>query len=324
MEEIELLYVQIETNHLSNSGRDKTFQSFYTVSTKSEGETMNPQIQKVSYYIETHLDDAIDLEHLSKVAGYSPYHFCRIFKIHIGESAMSYATRLKLERAVREMMVGSKSMIEIALGAGYQTPTGFLKAFKVRFGTTLTNYKIGTRVRMNRYKEIEMHTPEIVTREEVEVVFTRELGEYEKSSEIAWKRMSKALNSLEAQFKKRPPKTPMNLDPNAGEALGICHDDPKVTSEENIRYDAAYAWGKEDIRELAEYGFETKKVAGGKYAKVDYTGTSKAMDTWYGLYAWIEESGYTFRDEPAFEKYLNACGESDPESFHTEVYVPIV
>lgn len=237
---------------------------------------------------------------------------------------MSYATRLKLERAAKEALLNDKSMIEIALDAGYQTPTGFLKAFKARFGTTPTQYKQHTVVVLNRYKEIIMNKPQIVTREDVDVVFTRELGAYEKSSDIAWKRLSAELNGLREKFEKQPPKTKMNLGHDNLEALGICHDDPKVTDEANIRYDAALTWGKEDISELADYGFELKNISGGRYAKVEYKGEANGEDAWYGLYAWVEENGYTFRDEPAFEKYLNPMGEKDKSKVEVEVYVPIV
>lgn len=284
---------------------------------------MNPQIKKVAYYIETHLDDELEVETLAKVAGYSPYHFCRVFRIYLGESAVSYATRLKLERAAREMIRAKKSMIEIALEAGYKTPTGFLKAFKQRFGTTPTNYKKDTLKQLNIYKEIKMNTPRIITREDTEVIFTRELGDYKKSSDIAWKRLSTKLHGLREEFTKRPPNSPMNIAIGKGEAIGICHDNPQVTDEANIRYDAALAWDKEDVRELKNYGFETKIIAGGKYAVVDYTGSANGEDAWYGLYAWVEGNGYKFRNEPAFEKYLNGATETDCTKFKNEVYIPI-
>jgi AraC family transcriptional regulator len=109
------------------------------------------------------------------------------------------------------------------------------------------------------------------------------------------------------------------------EAIGICHDDPQVTDEANIRYDASLAWAKKEVEILADYGFETKIIAGGKYAKVLYEGGYKdAEKAWYGLYAWIEENGYSFRDEPAFEKYLNMPEEVDEAELLTEIYVPIV
>ncbi len=286
---------------------------------------MNPQIQKVTDYVETHLDDMFDLTHLAKLAGYSPYHFCRVFKLHIGESVMSYATRLRLERAAAQLSFENSSMIEVALDAGYQTPTGFLKAFKTRFNTTPTDFKKGMQVLFTEYKGLEMNKAEIVKREVAHVVYTRELGNYEKSSEVAWKKLSEAMHNLENVFAKNPPSIEMNLGEGNGEALGICHDDPKETDKENVRYDAALAWTESEVKELGKYGFETKSIAGGRYAKTTYTGGEEASeDAWYGLYAWVEKNGYTFRDEPAFEKYINAWNETDTSKIETEVYVPIV
>lgn len=286
---------------------------------------MNAHIKKVADYIEKHLDDELDVIHLAKVAGYSHYHFCRIFKVHMGESVMSYATRLRLENAASEVCLGNKSMISIALDAGFQTPTGFLKAFKKRFGTTPTAYKSEAQTHFFKYKDIKMKTPEIVTRQEVYVVYTRELGDYEKSSEIAWTKLSASMHGLEKVFQENPPSIEMNLGVGNGEAIGICHDDPEITAQEHTRYDAALAWGKEEVQELGKYGFDTKSVAGGRYAKIDYKGgMQEAEKAWYGLYGWIEENGYELRDEPAFEKYIDAFEETDINNIQTEVYVPIV
>ncbi len=285
---------------------------------------MNTQMQYVAYYIEEHLDETLDVMQLAKIAGYSHFHFCRIFKLHVGESVRSYMTRLKLERAATEMTYADKSIITIALDAGYQTPTGFLKAFKARFGTTPTTYKSSSKQLLQHYKEIMMTTPKIVTREQVSVVFVRALGNYMSSSEIAWKHLSEKMYALEGLFAKNPPDIDMHLGKGNGEALGICHDDPQVTDEENIRYDAALAWTDAEVNELKKYGFDTKTIAGGTYAMVSYMGNEAvAEQAWYGLYAWIEQSRYTFRDEPSFEKYLNGFEESDPSKIRTEIYVPI-
>ncbi|CAA6808111.1 MAG: Unknown protein [uncultured Sulfurovum sp.] len=285
---------------------------------------MNPQIKKVTYYIENHLADELDVLVLSKISGYSHYHFCRIFKLNIGESVMSYTTRLRLQRASGEVRRGKKSMIEIALDAGYKTPTGFLKAFKKQFGTTPTAYKSSQKFLHNHYKELKMENIEVVERDEVYVVFTREMGDYDTSSKIAWTRLSTELNALGERFQEKPAKIEMNLDIEKGETIGICHDDPQVTDTANTRYDAALSWGKDEIDELANYDFETKSIAGGQYAKTFYKGSyKKAEEAWYGLYAWIEESAYEFRDEPAFEKYLNAHLTEDESEIETEIYVPI-
>ena len=273
----------------------------------------NPQIQKLIYYIENHLDDELQLDHLAKIAGYSPFHFCRIFKIYIGESVIAYATRLKLERAARKITFENMSMIEIALDAGYKTPTGFIKAFKSRFGTTPTKYQQDQYIHYNKYSKLDMKTPQIVTREAVDVVFVRELGGYEQSSTEAWKKLSLQLESL----------SDTQLDLSEGEALGLCYDDPKVTDPLNLRYEAAHTWNKHDIAKLQAHGLETKSMSGGRYAKVKYIGISQGEATWYGLYMWIEKSNYTFRDAPSFEKYLNGTCETNFENLEVEVYVPI-
>ena len=206
---------------------------------------------------------------------------------------------------------------------GIKPPTGFLKAFKIRFGTTPSAYKKRIDKHFVSYKEIKMNQPKIVQRDEVSVIFTRELGNYNKSSDVAWKRLSHDLNTLEKKFKKNPPSFDLMLTEKNSETLGICHDDPQVTNENNIRYDAAISWGEKEVSELTKYGFETKKVSGGKYAMVDYKGDTNAEEAWYGLYVWVEENGYSFRDEPAFEKYTNAWTNKDTSNLHTEVYVPI-
>ncbi len=283
---------------------------------------MNTQISKVLYYIETHLDDSLDVKTLARVAGYSPYHFSRIFKMSVGESIISYVSRLRLERASFKVMSADKSIIEIAFDAGFETPNGFNKAFKKIFNMTPTEYKNRRINLIQSHKDKMMQTPKILERETAHVVYAREIGGYEKSSEIAWKKLSKQLNDWAKNFKDK--SVNIKLDPKEAEMIGICHDDPSVTPEENIRYDASLAWGKKEIDFLNEQGFHTKEIPDGKYATVLYKGAyAKAIDSWMALYAWCEENGYTFRDYPPFEKYLNSLEDVSEEELLTEIYVPI-
>lgn len=281
---------------------------------------LNTQIKKVLYYIETHLDDALDGLLLAKVAGYSHFHFCRIFKMYTGESLISYTTRLRLERAATSFYHTDKRMIDIALDAGYKTPTGFLKAFKARFGVTPTEYKRNAKRLRHKYKDIKMkETPEIVMREDVEVVFVRALGPYMQSAEVAWNKLSEKVGAL--AHKSEAPVDPKKQT----EALGICHDDPDVTEAEKIRYDAALTLDKEDKHKIVDTDLGVKTVSGGRYATVRYQGSyTQAEEYWYGLYSWIEKNRYEFRDAPAFEKYLNMPHEVEESELLTEIYVPIV
>ncbi len=285
---------------------------------------LNRHIEKTLYYIETHLDDDLDVETLARVAGYSTYHFCRAFKASVGESVISYATRLRLEKASLKMMNNDRSIIQIALEAGFETPNGFNKAFKKIFGMTPTEYKSRQIALLQKYKDKMMQTPKIVDRNEAFVVFVRKNGGYEKSADIAWEELSKELNGLCEKLKDKKNCASISLDIKNAELIGICHDDPSVTAEENIRYDAAIAWDKKEIDFLKEQGFSTKEIVGEKYVTVLYKGGyEKAVDGWSGVYQWIEQNEYKFRDAPPFEKYLNTPQEVSEDKLLTEIYVPI-
>ena len=58
------------------------------------------RINTVIGHIRENLNDDLSLEALARVAGFSPFHFHRIFKSITGETINEIVTRLRLERAV--------------------------------------------------------------------------------------------------------------------------------------------------------------------------------------------------------------------------------
>ena len=87
-------------------------------------------------YIETHLDDKLDLANLSREAGYSKYHLHRMFTSIVGFTVHSYVQRRRLTEAARFLIFSDKSIMEIALFAGYETQQSFTVAFKAMFGAS--------------------------------------------------------------------------------------------------------------------------------------------------------------------------------------------
>jgi len=102
---------------------------------------MNKKIQKKLYYIEKNLYEELNLIQLARVSNYSLFHFCRVFKLNVGETVMVYVNRLKLQDATIEIKLGKKSMVDIAFDAGYETQTGFWKEFKKHFGLSSVGFK---------------------------------------------------------------------------------------------------------------------------------------------------------------------------------------
>ncbi|MEH7176994.1 AraC family transcriptional regulator [Neobacillus vireti] len=98
-------------------------------------------MQEVIDYIEEHIKGDINPEDLAQKAGYSPYHFYRVFQKHTGYTLMDYVVKRKLQYALHELVHGKK-IIQIAMDYGFETHAGFTKAFKKCFGSPPRLYKI--------------------------------------------------------------------------------------------------------------------------------------------------------------------------------------
>lgn len=92
------------------------------------------KIAGVVDYIETHLDDKLDLESIAHEAGYSKYHLHRMFTSIVGITVHSYVQRRRLTEAARLLIFTNQSIMEIALFAGYETQQSFSVACKAMFG----------------------------------------------------------------------------------------------------------------------------------------------------------------------------------------------
>ena len=90
-------------------------------------------VQAVLDYIDDNRSNDINATMLAQQAGYSVYHFSRIFTETIGISVMSYVTWRKLQYALFDLAQG-KRVIDVAMDYGFETHGGFTKAFVHWFG----------------------------------------------------------------------------------------------------------------------------------------------------------------------------------------------
>lgn len=88
-------------------------------------------------YIEDNITEKLTVECISKKMGYSTYHFSRIFKEQMSVSLMEYVKDRKLFRAIEDIMLG-KRILDVAVEYGYETHSGFTKAFRRKYGFSPT------------------------------------------------------------------------------------------------------------------------------------------------------------------------------------------
>jgi AraC family transcriptional regulator len=93
-------------------------------------------------YIEEHLSEEIALRALSERLGYSFYHFCHVFRSCNGISPGEYIRQRRLFQAARALSCGMR-VTDAAMCSGFDTHSGFTRAFSRQFGITPSAYKKG-------------------------------------------------------------------------------------------------------------------------------------------------------------------------------------
>lgn len=94
---------------------------------------MHPVITDSLSYIEANLLTDITASELAERAGYTVFHFYRIFREEVGQSVMHYILHRRLLHAIYEIGQGSKR-IDAVLRYGFDTYACFYRAFIREFG----------------------------------------------------------------------------------------------------------------------------------------------------------------------------------------------
>ena len=103
-------------------------------------------LQDTLEHIDANLCGELSLERLASRVTFSPYHFSRVFHFNIGYTVMDYVRRRRLAFAASELSGGGK-VIDIALNYGFETHSGFSKAFRRCYGCSPETYRIHAHAR---------------------------------------------------------------------------------------------------------------------------------------------------------------------------------
>ena len=229
------------------------------------------RILRVLTHIQEHLDEALDLEALARVACFSSFHFHRIFAAMTGETLADHVRRLRLERAAMELRSGAKQVIQLALDAGYEAHAAFTRAFKTAYGVSPAEFRRATGPIAIRPAPSGVHfrpgvplttfnTNHITTKimkvitkkiKPMRVAYLRHVGPYEGVGQT-WNDLMAQL-SADKQLRKR----------SVFQCIGIGHDNPSVTPAAELRFDACITV---DEKYVPTKPVEVQTIAGGDYA----------------------------------------------------------
>lgn len=93
-------------------------------------------LRRVCDYVEERLAEDLDVPMLALVAGSSPAHFARAFTATVGTTPFRFVMMRRLARAREQLERTRRSALDIALDAGFRTPSHFAARFRREFGVT--------------------------------------------------------------------------------------------------------------------------------------------------------------------------------------------
>jgi len=85
--------------------------------------------------------DGATLDGLAARAGWSPFHLHRSFRAMVRETPKQYTLRLQLQHAATQLASSDASVLDVALGAGFNSHEVFTRAFRRYFGVTPAAYR---------------------------------------------------------------------------------------------------------------------------------------------------------------------------------------
>ena len=275
------------------------------------------QLQKVINFIGKHLDEKLTLEQLSQVTCFSKYHFHRLFTAYTGLSLQQYIRWLRLKRAAHQLIVDKdKSIIEIAINAGFESHEAFTRAFKQSCGLNPSEFRL--QMSWQAWESPPYWLPE-QDKTNMNVVIknmaARRLAVLEHRGDP--KKVADSVNKLINWAKAQP----FDLKPKPGEAFGFAYDDPKTTPPEKFRFDLAITV-PEQVQLNGDI-IEEKRLPAGRYAVAVHKGSRDNIgDTIYGMYRdWLPSSGEDLGELPCIFSYYNFDHEVAETELVTECWL---
>lgn len=258
------------------------------------------QINKVIAFIGKHLDEKLTLTQLSDIACFSKYHFHRLFTVYTGLPLQQYIRWLRLKRAAHQLIVEKdKSIIIIAMDAGFESHEAFSRAFKQACGLSPSDFRQASSWHAWEQPPYLLPTKENTTMNvTIQNLDGRRLAVIEHRGDP--NRLGESVNKLINWAKTQS----MSLKPKPGEAFGFGYDDPKLTPTADFRFDLALTIPEQ----LALKGeVIEKRLPSGRYAVAVHKGSRENIgETVYALYRdWLPNSGEELADLPCIFCYYN-------------------
>ena len=286
----------------------------------------NESINRIYEYIEAHLCEDIQIAVLANIAGYSEYHFQRLFKQQLGLSAYQFVRHVRLVTAAKRIVNSTDRITDIALACGYSTMQSFSREFTKVYRISPMKFRKENDMRLVSFREQYLRirpvgeaglAPRISTMPEQVFYFVCRKGGSETNSISAAQAAFSALREWVSEY---------HLQSKILSWLGQMPDEPNVTPAEEQRYHAGVFFKKNfEPKRFMINEVERGVIPSGKWAIFRAVGPYELLwQTWSAAFRdWLPASGYALGQASPYEVYVNDPQVVRPEDVITDVYLPV-
>jgi len=290
---------------------------------------MNSEVEKRARLVIEHLLRSVanppSAGDLASVAGFSRFHFHRVFQRLMGETLGDMSRRLRLEAGAHMLRTGGeRSVGEIAFDCGFDSHEGFTRAFKSQFNCSPTEFRDKGELRYEIPSPNQVHfgwpvRPILAPSGDIDMETTittfgparfagiRHVGPYPQIGSVFGR-----LGGWVGQNQIK-----------AGNFVMFCYDDPGSTPEAELRSDAACEVPADfttDDPNIRVFDMPEIKVITATHMG-SYAGLGEA---WGKFCAFgVPAAGVKPDGQWSFEVYRNDCSKVPENEVRTDIYLSI-
>lgn len=281
-------------------------------------------VNKAIDFIEERLDHELKMEDIARHAGFSPYHFHRIFQMLTKNTVTDYVRKRRLTHAASELFETKIRIIDLAVKYQFESQEAFTRAFKRMFRIPPGQFRRQTDLKDTTYRLLQKkpldpqrlsHLQEGVTTEPVYVLRDafEVVGIQVHSLETTY------FGEVWSQFIPRLAEIKHRTNPGKTEFYAVI--EPTGVQAEFNYIASVEVDGKAEIPE----GMVQKVIPPNRYAIFTHKGAmERIFDTYEYIYGtWLPKSGRTLAEGPEFglltERYLGGSNKAS----EIDLFIPI-
>ncbi|WP_175649899.1 AraC family transcriptional regulator [Pseudomonas sp. Marseille-P9899] len=269
-------------------------------------------------HIADNLEGDLSVKTLSHLANFSEFHFHRQFSAFVGVPVARYVQLMRLRRAAHRLVQSAgHSVLDAALGAGFESPEAFSRAFRRDFGMSPSafrkapNWQVWNAVFAIPHfsRSITMQV-RIVDFAEVRVAALEHIGPPGLVPETVRRFIDWRIHSGQSPVA-------------SSRSFGMPFNNPDTTPPEQFHF--AVCGEIDEAVRPNDFAVGERIIPGGRYAVVRHSGSPDHIgETIYPIYRdWLPASGEELRDQPLFFQYLSVFPPTPLEQWQTDIFVPL-